>query len=48
MNWISAVLAGGGAGAITAAFMEAYYQRRAQDQMGMFDKIPEDSDHRAG
>ena len=38
INWISAVLAGGGAGAITAAFMEMYFQRRAQDQMGMYDR----------
>jgi hypothetical protein len=38
MHWITSILAGGGAGVITAAFMEAYYQRRAQEEVGQYDQ----------
>lgn len=38
MMWLVCALSGGGAGVIASCFMEAYFQRRAQDEVGMFDK----------
>ena len=47
MVWLMSVLAGGGAGVLSSIFMEAYFQRRAQDVMGDYDPGMETS-HRAG
>jgi hypothetical protein len=47
MDWIGTILTAVGSSVTTCVFMEAYYQRRAQDQMGEHDAQLE-SDHRAG
>ena len=36
-EWLQIILTSVGTSIITCAFMEAYYQRRAQDEMGDYD-----------
>lgn len=36
--WLSVILSSTGTSIITCLFMEAYHQRRAQDEVGRFDK----------
>jgi hypothetical protein len=46
--WLSSTLAGFGGGIIGAFVIEAYQQRRAQDEVGLYDKgMEDDSAHRA-
>jgi hypothetical protein len=45
MMWLSTVLAAVGSSVVTCVFMEAYFQRKAQNEAGVFDSAPE-SEHR--
>ncbi len=38
MPWFITILTSVGSSVITCLFMEAYHQRRAQDEVGAFDK----------
>ena len=39
IDWISAVLAGFGGGVIGSFVIEAYQQRRAQEEVGEYDEV---------
>lgn len=49
MFWIQEVLTAVGTSVITCIAMEAYFVRRAKDEMGMYDDDLEDANtHKAG
>jgi hypothetical protein len=46
--WFIVVLTAIGTSMLTSLFMEAYFQRRGQDEVGLYDKgMEDDSAHRA-
>lgn len=47
MEWLQTVLTAVGSSVITCVVMEAYFARRAKDEMGDYDPDMESS-HRAG
>jgi hypothetical protein len=46
--WLQTVLTAVGSSVITCVFMEAYFTRKAKNEMGDYDPDMEDSSHRAG
>jgi hypothetical protein len=51
MDWLGTVLTAVGSSVITCVFMEAYFSRKAKNEMGDWDpdmESSEESSHRAG
>ena len=48
MDWLGTVLTAVGSSVITCVFMEAYYKRKAQNEMGDYDPDMEGPAHKAG
>lgn len=48
MDWIGTVMTAVGSSVITCVVMERYFCRRAENEMGDYDRVEEESTHRKG